>query len=173
MESYNIRRARKKEAEQVAALWEQFLAEQEKLEERFRAADDASERWLNDFPLWLEDETRRIFVAENGGSIAGFISVHRTGPPPIYADASEVYVDEIYVVPEHRGKGIGGELVGKVRAWAEELAADRLRFACLSNNDAARAFWQKQQARSFYTTMTIELEGQVQNDKPASRRLGF
>lgn len=171
----SIRRARRTDRERLEALWAQLLEEQSELDPRFEVAEDAHERWANDFPLWLEDGTRRIYVAEPEGVVVGFVNAHRWGPPPIYKDASEVYVDELYVAPEARRRGWGRQLVDAVRGWADELQADRLRIGMLVANEEGAAFWKAQHARPFYQTLTIELDrsGDDARDAHERRSIGF
>ncbi len=149
-----------------------FLQEQAALDERFAVADDALERWHNDYAVWLGDETHRIFVAEPERTVQGFVTAQRWGPPPIYAPTSEVYVNELYVAPEARRRGLGTQLVRAVRHWAESLSADRLRLQALAGNAASRAFWAAQEARPFTTILTVELEGRADREE-ARRRIGF
>ncbi len=174
MKSAAIRRAREADRQRLGALWLGLLAEQAALDPRFGAADDALERWQNDFPYWLHDDGRRLFVAELAGDLAGFVSAHRWAPPPVYAEADEVYIDELYVTPSARGQGLGGRLVEAVRAWAETLGAERLRVGVLAANAAGRAFWERQQARPFAVTFTIELQDRAAPAQEKKRgRLGF
>jgi len=168
----DVRRARRDDQEQVGALWMAFLKAQTELDDRFAVADDALDRWNNDYPVWLTNETQRIFVVEPGDTIQGFATAHRWGPPPIYEESSEIYIDELYVVPDARRRGLGTQLVRAVRHWAESLSANRLRLQMMATNEAARAFWAQQEARPFTTTMTIELAPRSSEDEPA-RGIGF
>jgi len=93
----DVRRAQPDHQTAVGDLWAQLLEEQEAMEERFGVAEDARDRWENDFPQWLDDETYRVYVAEVDGEVVGFATAHRWGPPPIYAESSEVFIDELYV----------------------------------------------------------------------------
>lgn len=167
-----VRRARREDEETLAFLWVQFLQEQTSLDPRFAVAEDALDRWRNDFPLWVGDESRRIFVAEAGG-IVGFATAHRWWPPPIYAEASEVYVDELYVTPASRRGGVGRRLVEAVQAWAGTLGADRLRLGMLAANENGALFWERLGARPFSVTLTIDLEKPPGASEAPKRKLGF
>ena len=170
----DVRRAEAADQEQLGTLWHDFLNEQAAHDERFAIADDAMERWHNDFPLWLEDETHRVFVAVPNAAPVGFVTAHRWGPPPIYAPSSEVYLDEIYVAPAARREGLGAQLVAAVRHWAESLGASRLRMRTVAANDTARAFWSEQDAAPFSTTFTLELAPDNEDTSTkAAGRIGF
>ncbi|NBC16802.1 MAG: GNAT family N-acetyltransferase [Bacteroidetes bacterium] len=144
------------------------------MEERFGMADDAVERWHNDFPQWLRDETRRIVVAEEEGAVVGFVTAQRWAPPPIYTFSEEVYLNELYVDPAYRRRGIGQALVAAIRSWSEDLGAERLRLGVLAENEAGRAFWAAQGGTVLSQTLTIPLDPEPSSTTPPEkRRIGF
>jgi GNAT superfamily N-acetyltransferase len=169
----DVRRAQPEDQDPVGDLWVQLLDEQDELEDRFGIADDARERWDNDFPLWLDDETYRVYVAEQDGEIAGFSTAHRWGPPPIYEESSEVYLDELYVRPDDRREGIGTQLVDAVSDWADRIGARRIRLQVLSANEPARAFWAAQDAVPLDLTFTIERTVRADEEDEGSKKIGF
>lgn len=166
-----IRRAQREEAEALAALWQQFLAEQATLDARFRPADDALERWRNDIDERLRDEGYALFVAERDGALVGFASAQRWTPPLIYAASFDVHLDELFVVPEARGRGLGGHLVDAVAAWAGALGAECVRLGVLAANAAGRGFWEHRAARPFSITYTLKVDAGAA--PPKKHRLGF
>ncbi|PSQ91957.1 MAG: N-acetyltransferase [Bacteroidetes bacterium SW_4_67_19] len=178
-ENITLRRAEKRDKDRVAVLWTAFLEEQAEHDARFEVADDARERFDNDFPVWIDDGTQRTVVAERAGEegeaeLIGFATAHRWGPPPIYAEASEVFVDEFYVAPEARRQGVGRRLAEALGDWADELDADRLRLRVLHDNEAGRAFWQSVGGAPFAVTMTVEREREERaEERPEQRRIGF
>ena len=170
-----IRRARREDAQRVGALWLWLLEEHAATEPRFGVADDALERWMNDFAHWVSDEQYRVFVAEQDGDVVGFVTASLWKPPPVYTLTREVYINELFVVPEGRGQGIGRRLVEAIQAWAETLRADRLRLGVLAANAEGRAFWERLHAQPFLLTLTIELEKQATaaTESKKKARLGF
>jgi GNAT superfamily N-acetyltransferase len=179
MPDVTIRRARTADAERLADLWLALLRTQAEQDDRIDVSDDAAERWHNDFPVWLDDETRRIFVAEldtaegREGEVCAFASAHRWGPPPIYAESEEVYLDEIYVAPDAQRQGIGGQLVDAVREWAEGLGAQRVRAQVLASNDAGNAFWDAQDAAPLTITRAIECSPEPAESREGTKKIGF
>jgi GNAT superfamily N-acetyltransferase len=169
----DVRRAQSDDQTTVGDLWVQLLREQDELDDRFGVADNARERWDNDFPQWLDDETYRIYVAEADDEIVGFASAHRWGPPPIYEESSEVYLDELYVRPEARREGLGTQLVEAVRDWSDQIGAQRIRLSVLAANDDARVFWAAQDATPLTLTFTIEQNGGEEGDDEGSKKIGF
>lgn len=170
----DVRRAQPADQAAVGDLWMQLLDEQNALEDRFGVAEDARDRWDNDFPMWLEDETYRVYVAEGEDEITGFATAHRWGPPPIYAERSEVYLDELYVRPDDRREGCGTQLVDAVRDWTDRIGAQRLRLNVLAANKAGRAFWTALDAQPLTLTYTIEqTDAAEETDDEGSKKIGF
>ena len=163
MSGVTIRRARPSERDAATALWAQLQAEHTAMDARHRPSDSARERWRNDFIVWSESETHRVFVAEMDGEIVGLLTAHPYWPAPIYVQEMEVYVTELVVRPDVRGQRVGERLVEAVRAWAQAQGATRIRAGVLCRNERGSAFWQRQGAADFFTTVTLPV-GEAQSD---------
>lgn len=149
------------------------MNEQAGIDPRFSVADDALDRWRNDFPIWIERGGRRIWVAEAAGTLVGFVTAQQWAPLPIFAASEEVYVDELYVVPASRKQGVGRLLIGTVEAWGTELGAGRLRLGVLASNAGGQRFWEHLKARPYSVTMTIDLAQEPRSAPPRKGPLGF
>jgi GNAT superfamily N-acetyltransferase len=58
-----------------------------------------------------------------------------------------IYLEDIFVQEGHRGAGIGGALLGRVRAIAEARGAGRMEWTVLDWNERAIAFYERFGAR--------------------------
>ncbi len=174
----SLRAAEQADQSPLEALWQQFIESQAASDERLTPADDAAERWRNDFPLWLDDTTVRLWVAcpDDTSDIIGFVRAHRTGPPPLYQDYSEIYIDEVFVVPAHRRTGVATALVDRAVEWGASVGADRLRLSTAATNKAARSFWEARRARPMATVWTESIEPSTaaeDEDREGSAKIGF
>ena len=167
-----IRRAEKRDVERLSRLWMDLLESQADLDGRFGPSDDALERWRNDFPEWIRRESRRVFVADENGEIQGFVTAERWTSLPIYRHVTEIYIDELYVTPEFRLRGIGRTLVDAVAKWAKSVGVERLRAGTLASNDLGREFWEKVGGRAFTVTYAIDL-ARVERAEIRRSKLGF
>jgi len=175
MDFPDVRQAQTEDQAAVGDLWTALLTAQADLDDRIGVSEDARERWENDFPMWLEDDTSRLYVAESDdGAVVGFAGARRWGPPPIYAESSEVFLDELFVHPDHRRKGYGSQLVRAVRTWADRIAAHRIRLRVLTSNADGRAFWAAQDAIPLTMTLTIEGDaGDASDADEGTKKIGF
>lgn len=170
-----IRRARASDRDDVVRLWMDLLLSQAVLDNRYSPAADAEVRWRNDFAEWLDRESRRLFVAVDEDRICGFVTAERSSPPPIFEERSEVYIDELFVEPDDRRRGLGTALVAEVRSWAESLGAERIRAGLLAANEDARTFWAHVGGEPIAITIGIELSPPTADRRALldRRRIGF
>jgi len=102
-------------------------------------------------PTWVEDMKARfkpgaealILVGRLADVPVAFANAQvRTAagsPPQRFA-----YLDNVYVVAEARGQGIGQAILARVQAWAAEKETDALHLDCLAGNDIGLNFWRGQ-----------------------------
>ena len=168
-----IRPARPGDLERLAELWIAFLEEQADLDDRVQVAEDALERWRNDYPAWIHRDQRHILVAERGGELSGFAAAIRHEPAPIFAYVPEVFVEELYVRPDARRKGLGAALFGSMREWGESWGARRIRLSVLASNEEARAFWSSLGLTDMSITMALAVSGPGDVAVREKNRIGF
>lgn len=141
-----IRRATRGDADAVAALWHDFMAEQGALDVRLAPSADAARLWRATLREAWDDGVLEIWVAvagETGGQadlpVIGFVVAEPFHASPVYADAAEVHIGELYVRPEARRGGVAIRLLDAVAASSRDRGAARVRFGVAWGNAAARA----------------------------------
>jgi len=93
----------------------------------------------------LEHET--VFVAEVGGTAAGYVAVRREG--------ATVCVDQLFVSLEHEAQGVGRRLLEHAEGFAISEGAETLQVVVEPGNDRAGAFYR---ARGFVPSGGNRLE---------------
>src|SRR4028119_507003 len=82
-----------------------------------------------------------LFVAVTGERTVGFISGElRQGSPPLLPQ-TWASVDDVFVEPEHRNRGMGQALLQSVQAWARERNADGISLQVAAANTRGRKFY--------------------------------
>lgn len=151
-----VRPARPSDLPEALALWEALHREHEALDPRYRLSESAALRWSNDFRTWTRGSSDRVWLAL-GPDPLGLLTAHLYEPAPTFEPLSMVYVDDLYVVPEARGRGVAGALLDAAKAWGVEAGAVQLRAGVLAGNEAGRAFWARQGAEDFSVVVTMPL----------------
>ncbi|MCL7486724.1 MAG: GNAT family N-acetyltransferase [Desulfobulbaceae bacterium] len=91
--------------------------------------------------MMIDNERRRILVAETNGKIIGMCSGQQTistaeGGPALL-------VEDVIIHAEYRGLGIGRRLMEKVAEWGKMKGASRLQLLTDRNNTQALKFYTK------------------------------
>ncbi|MFB6105761.1 MAG: N-acetyltransferase family protein [Halobacteriaceae archaeon] len=82
------------------------------------------------------------FVATVGGRVVGFVSVHVESG--VYdQDAVRGVVDNVFVRPASRNRGVGSALLDEAERHLREEGADVLALSALADNEAARRFYRE------------------------------
>jgi GNAT superfamily N-acetyltransferase len=88
----------------------------------------------------LARDDHGLFVAEDGGRVAGWIHVSAT---PTLVDEAKTVIDALIVDESVRSRGIGRLLVARGEAWAAERGHRTLRVRTRITRDRAHQFYQK------------------------------
>lgn len=153
-----IRKARQADRDGALALWRLLQDEHEAHDPRYRVSDDAEARWLTDFRDWTRAHSSGAWVAEADDRLVGLLTAHLAEPAPVYRGAPFVFVGEIVVAPEWRGRGVARRLLNAAREWGRQVGATELRAGVLATNPGGRTFWERQGGRDFTITVTVPLE---------------
>jgi GNAT superfamily N-acetyltransferase len=62
--------------------------------------------------------------------------------PSLWSKAEDAYLEELYVVPDRRGQGIGGALLDAAIEVAREIGADHFELTTGEDDTAARALYE-------------------------------
>lgn len=120
-----IRRAAASEHASLAALRWMWIVEEAGGEPI--GTQSAFER---DFVAWAQQNahTHHAFVAESGGELIGmaWLALVPRVPSPRAPVRNTGDVQSVYVVPAHRGAGVGARLIDSVRDAAEASGAERV-----------------------------------------------
>jgi GNAT superfamily N-acetyltransferase len=136
---FSIRAARFEDAEVLANLVRE-LAVYEKLEQHARATPEDFRRHL-----FGPRPVAEAAVAEAGGAPVGFALWFATFST--FRGQPGLYLEDIFVEPDHRGLGIGKGLLAAVARRAIELGCGRLEWSVLNWNEPAIGFYRALGAR--------------------------
>ena len=93
----------------------------------------------------LKDELRPIFGAIEGGKLLGycFCILQVTENDPVLCDRKVLYIDDLCVDEQLRGRGIASALYERVLEFARELGCHAVTLNVWCGNDGAMKFYEK------------------------------
>ncbi|MGW3996582.1 GNAT family N-acetyltransferase [Amycolatopsis sp. NPDC004772] len=124
MTEIEVRAARPAELEAVASLRWRWVAERDGLPADGRAA------FVREFAAWARENaaTHRCLVLVREGRVLGmaFLAITPRVPTPAAPSRAAGDLQSVYVVPEARDAGLGGQLIEGVLRLAGELGLERV-----------------------------------------------
>lgn len=93
----------------------------------------------------LADPNRPILAAVEGEALLGyaFCILRETRDDPVMMDRRVLYIDDLCVDENHRGRGVAKALYDRAVALARELRCDAVTLNVWWGNDRALAFYKK------------------------------
>ena len=149
-----IRRATPDDAEVVHGLIHS-LAEYERLTDDVRSSPESIRRALSKTTPRSEPIVH-VFLAEDQGRAVGFALYFLTFST--FEGASTLYLEDLFVEPEQRGRGIGKGLLARLASEARAAGCKRMEWAALDWNTSARDFYEKLGAHPMTEWITYRLD---------------
>lgn len=109
------------------------LAEYEKMLDEVVADEKTLEEWIFD-----RQKAEVIFLLEGGKEIGFALFFHNFST---FLGRAGIYLEDLYVQPEYRGKGYGKAILKKLAAIAVERGCGRLEWWCLDWNKPSVDFY--------------------------------
>jgi ribosomal protein S18 acetylase RimI-like enzyme len=124
----------------------------------FRAG--AQKYSVSDLEELLKDENRPIFVGIEDGRMLGycFCILEEVKDNPVLRDVKSLYIDDLCVDENIRGKHVGSRLYDYVCGYAREIGCRSVTLNVWCGNDSAMAFYQSRgmKPRKIYMETSLE-----------------
>lgn len=109
------------------------LAEYEKLLDEVVADEATLEEWIFD-----QEKAEVIFAMEKGKEVGFALFFHNFST---FLGRAGLYLEDLFVLPEYRGKGYGKQLLKKLASIAVQRKCGRLEWWCLDWNQSSIDFY--------------------------------
>ncbi len=109
------------------------LAEYEELLDEVVADENILEDWIFD-----KEKAEVIFVLEDDKEVGFALFFHNFST---FLGRAGIYLEDLYVKPEYRGKGYGKALLAKLAEIGVERGCGRLEWWCLDSNTPSIEFY--------------------------------
>ena len=127
-----IRYAQKSDIPQILFFIKE-LASYEKMLDDVVATEDLLREWI------FEKKKAEVILAEENGESVGFaLFFHNFST---FLGRAGIYLEDLFVRPEHRGKGIGKALLRRLAQITIERGCGRLEWSCLDWNRPSINFY--------------------------------
>jgi ribosomal protein S18 acetylase RimI-like enzyme len=140
-EDFTIRPGRKEDAAETARLWMRS-AEEHTAHDRVYQTAQGAEKTMRRFMADVANSGYSfLFVVAAGDRTVGFISGELRQGSPTFLPKTWASVDDVFVEPEYRNRGMGRALLQSVQSWARERGADGISLQVAAANSRGRKFY--------------------------------
>jgi GNAT superfamily N-acetyltransferase len=129
------------------------LAEYENLSDEVSATEEELEEWI------FDKQRAEVLFAVQGGEEVGFALFFYNFST--FLGRAGLYLEDLFVWPEHRGKGYGKALLRQLAKLALARGCGRLEWACLDWNRPSIDFYLSLGARAMEEWTTYRLSGEA------------
>ena len=128
------------------------LAEYEKMSDQVVANEELLREWI-----FEKKKAEVIFALENGKEIGFALFFHNFST---FLGRAGIYLEDLFVMPEYRGRGHGKRLIRELARIAVERGCGRLEWCCLDWNKPSIDFYLSLGARPLDEWTTYRLTGE-------------
>lgn len=132
MENFTFRYASRQDCALILEFIKE-LAEYERMSELVVADEAILVEWIFD-----RQKAEVIFVMEDGRELGFALFFHNFST---FLGRAGIYLEDLFVKPEHRGRGCGKALLKKLAAIAVERGCGRFEWSCLDWNTPSIEFY--------------------------------
>ena len=139
------------------------LAIYEKMEDQVVATEELLNEWI------FEKQIAKVLIAEVDGIPVGFaLWFHNFST---FLGRGGIWLEDLFVEPAYRGKGIGKQLLAHLAAYAVEHGCGRLEWCCLDWNEPSIRFYRSLGAVPMNDWTTYRVSGETLDTLAASADL--
>ena len=109
------------------------IAAYEKMSDQVIADETTLETWIFD-----KEKAEVFFVLEEGKEVGFALYFHNFST---FVGRGGIYLEDVYILPEYRGKGNGKAILKKLAAIAVERGCGRMEWVCLDWNQPSIDFY--------------------------------
>lgn len=151
-----VRIAKEHDITEIESLYSQLFSAMAALQPDFIRPASADRVFIKSN---IEETESDILIAEENGSMEGFLLIQEKKTPPYacFIPHKYAYIMDICVSEEHRGKGIGTMLLQQARAWAKARKLEYMELGVLAGNEGANRLYEKMGFADVQKTMRCGL----------------
>lgn len=129
------------------------LAAYEQLEDQVVADEETLRRWI-----FEKKGAEVLFVLEDGREVGFALYFHNFST---FLGRSGVYLEDLFVLPEYRGRGYGKALLCRLASIAKEEGCGRLEWWCLDWNKPSIDFYKSMGAEPMEDWTVYRVAGET------------
>lgn len=145
----NIRPARLEDAQALVELNHKIFVDNKNYDEDIKE-DPAPKSYFEEL---INKDGGYFLILEDGGELMGYTNGGPVTYLP-YRKSRYFEIENLGVIPERKGEGLGKTLLDEITAWAKKEGYQKIYLHCYSKNSEALGFYKK----NGYSEIDVSLE---------------
>ena len=112
-----------------------------RFDEYYRLGFNARVSYSEYFERLVRSEDAVVMVAEDNGTIVGYLAAKIEDRPPVFEEDKRGWVDSVYVLENYRGQGIGRKLTEETLKWLKNKGIKQVELSVDSKNEFGYKVW--------------------------------
>ena len=146
------------EVDKLIALWKEFLNDPSAIDRLIPTHEENTKRWTELVNKQIAEDPRQILVAEEGGKLVGYVMCQRQTKTALQMRHQWGYISDLYVVPSHRRRGIGRDLLRACLDYLQSIGVSHARLGVWSPNSHAIRLYRQLGFKEYMLMMEAELQ---------------
>ena len=138
-----VRKLQEDDIDGICSLWKEFAVLREGLTKSKILNDDAADYFFGYATGLLSRKDTLTLVADDGGTVAGYLIAQKQRRPPIYHHTQVAYLSDSFVDKAHRGQGILRQFMAELKTWCKAEAITAIDVQIFEGNQDAQAVFHK------------------------------
>ncbi len=129
-----------------------------KLDKYFRPGKEISKSFRKYLKVLMKKKNAKVLVAEYESKVVGY-TIGKIEKSKVSIVPKKIgKITDLFILPEHRNKGIGKALVSELIQWFKKRKIEYVEIGVHSKNKLALTFWKKHGFKEYMKIMRIKLE---------------
>ncbi len=153
-----IRRLQEEDIDGISELWKQFAEMREGMTGSRILNEDAADYFFGYATGLLQRKDTLTLVAEDDGTIVGYLIAQQQRKPPIYSHTRVAYLSDVFVKESHRKQGILKLFIQELRDWCTAQGMTAIDVMLFMNNTLAQDIYKAMGFEPYRIALRQELE---------------
>jgi ribosomal protein S18 acetylase RimI-like enzyme len=136
-----LRRASSRDVATLSRLWIDLTEHHAREDALYAVRPNAQAEIERLLRAELHHPDTAIWLAQEDAEALGFCSARIDGAPPIHDEVERAQITDLWVAPDSRRTGVGGQLVEAALRWIEGRGVARVEVRVATRNPEGQAFW--------------------------------
>ena len=148
--------ASEKHTPEITKLWMEFMYFNAEIEPFNTSGDNVLTQVEKHLRNKITSDNSLVLVAIDDQKVVGYSISQATRMPPLSRGKTIGVIYDMAITASHRRKGIGKEMLNRIKAWFNERNINRIELSVVTKNTIGNSFWREQGFQDYEQILYLE-----------------